>query len=73
MKSKQNLNKRNKRSSVNEFDEKNGLKPVKSKNSKSKRISIYDELDDDFDLDMENYSFSDPEIEEGLYEDDDDY
>ncbi|MGQ1787772.1 MULTISPECIES: hypothetical protein [unclassified Saccharicrinis] len=60
MKSKQNFNKKSgKRSANNEFDDKIGLKPVKSKSGKiSKKISIYDDLDDDFDEnDLENLDY----------------
>ncbi len=76
MKSKKTNFKKSKRSSFNDFEEKDGLKPVKSKAGKSsKKLSIYDELDDDMDLDMEDYSFkeTDFEYENDIYDDDDDY
>ncbi|GAF04415.1 hypothetical protein [Saccharicrinis fermentans] len=60
MKSKQNFSKKsNKRSAYHEFDDRKGLKPVKSKSGKvSKKISIYDAMDDDFDnLDFDNSDF----------------
>ncbi len=76
MKAKKNFSKK----SVSSFDEgnnRNGLRPVKSKAGKSKnRLSIYDELDEDFDEDLSfnNYpdEFDDDFINED-YEDDDDY
>ena len=78
MKSKQNFSKKNeKRSSYNEFDERKGLKPVKNKSGKSnKKISIYDDLDDDFDeneLDDINFDNIDLDMEDELGEEDDDY
>ncbi len=75
MKSKKTNLKKSKRSSFNDFEEKDGLKPVKSKSGKSsKKLSIYD-LDDDTDLDMDDYSFkeTDFEYENDIYDDDDDY
>ncbi|TLX71166.1 hypothetical protein E9993_21090 [Labilibacter sediminis] len=57
MKSKQSIYKKSKRSTSNGPDERNGLRPVKSNNGKSKnKISIYDNLEDDFDeLNLNNY------------------
>ncbi len=76
MKSKKTNFKKAKRSSFNDFAEKDGLKPVKQKSGKSnKRISIYDELDDDeMDLRMDDYSYkeSDYEYENDIYDDEDD-
>ena len=73
MKSKQNLNKKNTMRSVyNESD--NRLKPVKSKSGKNnKKISIYDNLDDDFDeselnmLRHNDYSDNDEEFTDNEY------
>ncbi len=78
MKSKKTNFKKSQRSSFNNFEEKDGLKPVKSKSGKSnKRISIYDDLDDDedinFDMDDFSYKETDFEYEDNIYEDDDDY
>ncbi len=75
MKSKKTNLKKSKRSSFNDFEEKDGLKPVKTKSGKSsKKLSIYD-LDDDTDLDMDDYSFkeTDFDYENDIYDDDDDY
>ncbi len=78
MKSKKTNLKKTQRSSFNNSEEKDGLKPVKSKSGKSsKRISIYDDLDDDedMDLEMDEYSYNDTdfEYEDNIYDDDDDY
>ncbi len=76
MKAKKNFSKK----SVTSFDEgasRNGLRPVKSKSGKSKnRLSIYDELDEDFDDDLSFNNYSDNFDDEFLnddYDDDDDY
>lgn len=70
MKSKQSINKKSKRSAFNEFDDKSGLRPLKSNSGKSKKISIYDDLDDDFDdLDYKNF-LHDIEDDDFGYEDD---
>jgi len=72
MKSKMYSNGKNKRSSVDEYEDKNGLRPVKPKSGKSnKRISIYDELDDDSDMDDYSYE-SDNDFDEDIYDDEDD-
>ncbi len=83
MKSKQSFNKRSdKRSTYNEIDEKGGLKPIKSKSGKSnKKISIYDDLDDDFDeseLDELDYKNLDLDFDKEYdgnenFDDDEDY
>lgn len=71
MKSRQNFSNKNKRSSVNEFNDRNGLKPVKSKFEKSKRISIYDQLDDDDDLDLNSGFYSNNEFDDDDNDEDD--
>ena len=73
MKSKHDHNKKNKRSAYDDVDEKRGLKAVKSRNGKSKRISIYDDLDDDMDFDMNDFSLNSPDFEDNYYDDEDDY
>ncbi len=73
MKTKHDHNKKNKRSAYNEVNERNGLKPVKSKNGKSKNFSIYDNLDEDMDFEMDNYSLHDTDFEDNYYDDEDDY
>ena len=75
MKSKQHFNKKsNKRSAYNELDDRKGLKPIKSKSGKaSKKISIYDAMDDEFDnFEFDNSDFyKDQDFE--LENDDDEY
>ena len=76
MKSKNDHNKKSSKPSYSEFDEKrNGLKPVKSRSGKSKRLSIYDDLDDeDMDMSLDDYSTDNFDFEDDdLYIDDDDY
>ncbi|MCW3804944.1 hypothetical protein [Plebeiibacterium marinum] len=73
MKSKHNQIKKNGKSSYNEFDERNGLKPVKSKSGKSKRISIYDDLDEEIDFNNDDYFIKDLELEEDDLDEEESY
>ncbi len=74
MKSKHDQHKKNKRSAYDDVDERKGLKAVKSKTGKSKKISIYDELDEDMDFDINDFSVNSPDFEDdNYYDDEDDY
>ncbi len=76
MKSKHDHNKKIKRTSYNDVDERKGLKSVKSKDGKSKRISIYDDLDEDddnMDFELDDFSLNSPDFEDNYYDDEDDY
>ncbi|MCW3788603.1 hypothetical protein [Plebeiibacterium sediminum] len=73
MKSKHDQHKKNKRSAYDEVSDRNGLKPVKPKSGKSKRLSIYDEIDEDMDFELDDDSFRDTDFDDNYFDDEDDY
>ncbi len=73
MKSKHDQHKKNKRSAYDEVNNRNGLKPVKTKSGKSKRLSIYDEIDEGMDFGLDDDSFRNTDFEDNYYDDEDDF